>query len=351
MRRFSRTASSFSRARSLGSKAITSAALALLSAHSAAAGDEDPEARKHYQLGILAYGRGAYKDSLAELTVARELSHSYTILLNIGQVRAAMGDLVGAVEAYRQYLAEGGTHLSSAQRRSAESEITAFQARVASPVIDSDVAFSDVFVDSVHAGQTPLTLRVNPGNHDLRVSHKDYPEQQRRVTLAEGSHERVSFVLAPTKPPAASPPAASPPAANQPSATDGAAAPPPRVDLPPSPDTPAKQSPDTGRIIAWSAVGTLAAGAAVTGILALQSNHSLAELRNAAQPRDHSAMDSQSTKTRLFATVTDGLLLGAVGLGVWLTLDPHVFSSAKAASAPVLRLRAGLSEVSLRAEF
>jgi len=326
--------------------------LILLSAHSRAAGDADPEARKHYQQGILAYGRGAYKDSLAELTLARELSRSYTILLNIGQVRAAMGDLVGAVEAYRQYLAEGGTHLSSAQRHNAETEITAFQSRLASPVIDSDVAFSDVFVDSVHAGQTPLTLRVNPGNHDLRVSHKDYPEQQRRVTLAEGSRERLSFVLTPTKSPAASPPAT-----KQPSATDSAAAPataaepPPRTNLPPSPDTPAKESPDTDRIIAWSAVGTLAAGAAVTGILALQSNHSLAELRNAPQPRDHAAMDSQSTKTRLFATVTDGLLLGAVGLGVWLTLDPHAFSSAKAASAPVLRLRAGLSEVSLSGEF
>lgn len=333
----------FSRSFALRSTASLAFALCLASGPLANAQSADDRARQHYDHGVSLYQQGAFKEALSELTQARELSRSYTILLNIGQVRAAMNDFLGAIDAYRQYLNEGGSRLAAAQRKAVQNEINEFESRLATPVVASDVPFAEVFVDSVRIGQTPITLRLNPGDHDLKVAHQDHPAQQRHVVLAPGTHEPISFALrasdkeAPSVKPSPTGLSTTPTSASS------------SLPVPPPSAPPAKH--DSGRVIAWSAVGTLAAGAAVTGVWALFSNHSLAELRDESGTRDHSAMESQATKTRVLAILADGFAASAIGLGVWLTLDKDAFRSKKSGSVPRVQLQAGPGNVSLRARF
>lgn len=352
------------------STASLAVALCLATSSRAMAQDADVAARKHYEHGVALYQQGKFKESLSDLVQARELSRSYTILLNIGQVRAAMSDFLGAIEAYRQYLNEGGARLTAEQRKAVQGEINDFESRLATPVVASDVPFADVFVDSNRVGQTPIALRLNPGNHELKVVHKDHPAQQRRVALASGTRERIAFEL--RAPNQAAPVGQPGPGDSNPAPSSGPASPQSpssrTSSLAPSSSTPSSSSSpspssvgpvpsppvrkhDTGRTIAWSAVGTLAAGAAVTGVWALFSNHSLTELRDDPPPRDHSAMESQATKTRVLAILADGFAVSAIGLGVWLTLDKDAFRSTKSGSAPGLQLRAGPGNISLRARF
>lgn len=320
----------------------------------------DGEARAHYEHGAQLFQRGDFKGALSELSAARALTHSYTILANIGQVRAAMNDYLGAIESYRQYLNEGGARLSADERRDADAKIIEFESHLARPTVASDISTTEIFVDSVRAGQAPLTLRLNPGDHEIKAFHKDQPEQQRRITLGPGTRERITFTFS-SSAPVAVPPKPEPDGAGA-AAQPGVSPPPdaPAVggvikDQPPQLPQHLKETPpptDTGRVIAWAAVGTMAAGATVTGIWALFANHSLSNLRDAPQPRDHSAMESQATKTRVLATVTDGLLLGAAGLGAWLILDRNAFSSAnKTGNSGTLKLHAGMNAVSLSAQF
>lgn len=340
-------------------RVAASAAFAILvcRAPHARADVNDAEARAHYDRGAQLFQRGDYKGALSELSEARALTHSYTILANIGQVRAAMNDYLGAIESYRQYLNEGGARLSPTQRRDADAKIIEFESRLARPTVVSDMSSTEIFVDSVRSGQAPLTLRLNPGDHEIKAFHRDQPEQQRRLVLGSGTRERIAFtfsVSAPAPVPQNPDPDGARDAAEPAAVTPSDA---PVVEKGQPPQLPPKLNEvppptDTGRIIAWAAVGTLAAGATVTGIWALSANHSLSNLREGPEPRDRSAMESEATKTRVLATVSDGLWAGAAGLGVWLILDRSAFSSIKkTGSSKTLTLRAGLNAVSLSAQF
>ena len=69
---------------------------------SAAEPSNDPkvEAKAHFRRGIEAYEAHRLSEAAAEFRMAYELSPAYKVLYNIGQVSAALGDAVAAVNAY-----------------------------------------------------------------------------------------------------------------------------------------------------------------------------------------------------------------------------------------------------------
>jgi hypothetical protein len=82
--------------------------------------------------------------------------------------------------------------------------------------------------------------------------------------------------------------------------------------------------------VAWGVTGALAAGAAVTGVLALSESSTLDDELDvpAAKPGDSggkaSRIDSSASKVKTLAIVTDTLLVATViagGVSLWLTLD------------------------------
>ena len=104
--------------------------------------------------------------------------------------------------------------------------------------------------------------------------------------------------------------------------------------------------------------GAFAAGAAVTGALALSANSSLKNDRSDLDVSS-SEVDSKATKVRTLAVISDGLAVAAVlagGVSLWLTLGSSSNDSEPSGAQPKaattrLRVGLGLGGVSMNAAF
>lgn len=340
---------------------------ALLHGGHALGADPEREARDRYESAVKLYEEGAYDAALVELNRAAELRPSYKLFYNIGQVRFAMHDYAAAIDAYRQYLDKGGDKIPQTRRDQVQKELNTLAQRVAKLSIDVDVPGAEISVDDVVVGSAPLAgpLVVNSGIRRVTVRHPDYASQSRRVNLAGGVQERVSFALAnpaatvaPPAPPSAGtnePRAAQPPPAAVAAPPRGPSAPPKTTpDSPPSPEASAHSVPWLG----WVLTGAFAAGATVTGALALSANSTLKRDREGLEVSS-SEFDSQATKVRTLAVVTDTLAAAALVAGsvsLWLTLGSTKSGSesqqpAEKAARKPLELGIGLGGISMKAAF
>lgn len=321
---------------------------------------DEQEARQHYNKAVELYKRGEYATALTELLRTRELLKSYEVLYNIGQVRTLLNDPVGALQAYRQYLEEGAGGVSAAQREEVQNEIRSLEARVSSLYVDSDQAGAEIYVDGNLSGATPLPepLLLTAGTHTIEVRMPSGASQTRQLTLVGARPDRVAFNFGLAAKP--SDPAGVGPAGRSDASSPGGL----QLSGSVTPPTDHRRSwldSDTARWAAWTGTGVLAAGAVVTGIIALSANSRLADLRKQPEDtRDYPAMDSESRRTKTFAGVTDGLIVAAVltgGAALWLTLRTPDASgpthSANASTRPMrgIALDAGPSSIQLRGEF
>lgn len=341
------------------------ALFACLQSGIAHAEDADREARQRYENAVKLYEDGAYDASLVELNRAAELRPSYKLYYNIGQVRFAMHDYAAAMDAYRQYLEKGGDKVPAARREQLKKELETLAQRVAKLNIEADVSGAEVFIDDVSVGVTPLAapVVVNSGIRRIALRHPDYLPQVRRVNIAGGVQEKVSFVLvnggaanAAPAPATVSPPiSASPIAPSHPSAAPPSGASAKTVSVPAVSHSAADHS--SQRHIPWAGwalTGVFAAGATVTGVLALSANSKLSDDINRLS-LGSSEINSQASKVRTLAIVTDSLVAAAVvagGVSLWLTLssDRAAEVPEKTATKP-LRLGVGPSGLSLKGAF
>jgi hypothetical protein len=345
------------------------ALLTCLQVSVAGAEDADREARERYESAVKLYEDGAYDAALVELNRAAELRPSYKLYYNIGQVRFAMHDYAAASDAYRQYLEKGGDKVPPARREQLKKELDVLAQRVAKLNIETDVAGAEVFVDDVSVGITPLpsAVVVNSGIRRVTVRHPDYLPQVRRLNIAGGVQEKVSFALvnggatgvAPA-PVAATPATAPGPAAPAHASAPARAARPLTAPVKSAPvSAPSNSGPEHAGEqhvpwVGWAATGALVAGATVTGVLALSANSSLSRDRGQLSISS-SEVDSKASKVRTLAIVTDSLVAAAVlagGVSLWLTLSPGSSHEEpeKAGHTP-LALGVGPSGIRLKGAF
>ena len=340
---------------------------ALLHGGHALGADPEREARDRYESAVKLYEEGAYDAALVELNRAAELRPSYKLFYNIGQVRFAMHDYAAAIDAYRQYLDKGGDKIPQPRRDQVQKELNTLAQRVAKLSIDVDVPGAEISIDDVVVGSAPLAgpLVVNSGIRRVTVRHPDYASQSRRVNLAGGVQERVSFALAN---PGAT---VAPPAPPSSGTSEPHAAPPPpaAVTAPPrAPSAPLKTTADTQPSraasahsvpwLGWVLTGAFTVGAAVTGGLALSANSTHKRDRDRLDVSS-SEFDSQATKVRTLAVVTDTLAAAALVAGsvsLWLTLGSTKSGSespqpAEKAARKPLELGVGLGGISMKAAF
>jgi hypothetical protein len=342
---------------------------ALLQGGHALGADPEREARDRYESAVKLYEEGAYDAALVELNRAAELRPSYKLFYNIGQVRFAMHDYAAAIDAYRQYLDKGGDKIPPARRDQVQKELNTLVQRVAKLSIEVDVPGAEISVDDVVVGSAPLAgpLVVNSGIRRVTVRHPDYASQSRRINLVGGGQERVSFALA--NPSATVAPAAPPPSAGNPEPHPSQPAP-PAVSAPPrAPSAPPKTthesqpSPQANAHsvpwLGWVLTGAFAAGAAVTGGLALSANSTLKRDRDERLDKSSSEVASEATKVRTLAVVTDTLAAAALVAGsvsLWLTLGstksgPESQQMPDKAARKPLELGLGLGGISMKAAF
>ncbi|HEY6558122.1 MAG TPA: PEGA domain-containing protein [Polyangiaceae bacterium] len=274
------------------------------------AADPEVEARERFDRAVKMYDEGNYDAALVEFQRAAALRPSFKLFYNMGQVRVALNDPAAALEAYRQYLAQGSDKVPAARRAQVQEEMKRLEQRVARLSVETDVPGAEVAIDDVSIGKTPLPapVLVNSGSRRVQVRHPNYLPQSRVLSLAGGVQERATFRLAEAAPSAAPVPAASPA-----SRSDGTPATPP-VTL--------ENRGSSAVWIGWVVSGALAAGAAVTGVMALSENSDLEKRRDQfVKSRDD--FDSDAKRVRTLAIVSDGLgmaALAAGGVTLWLTL-------------------------------
>jgi hypothetical protein len=162
------------------------------------------EARERFARALELYEEGLLEQSLEEFRRAYEIAPALQVLYNLGQVYAALGRAVEAVDTLERYLAEGGASIPADRRAEVEAELRRQRPRIASVWVrvetppDVEAPRIDVLVDGTSRG-APGTepLRVTSGSVLLEVRAPGFEPFDVTLRLAGGVTETVTAVLRP----------------------------------------------------------------------------------------------------------------------------------------------------------
>ena len=292
--------------------------------------DAVEQAKEHFGRGVAFYKEGDLDGALAEFQKAYETRRDYRVLYNIGQVQAERHDHVAALQALREYLAEGGAEIESDRRASVQQSLQDLAKRVGTVTVTADVADADVVVDGVRVATVPLAqpLAVNAGIREITVRKAGVTAPARRLTVAGGDSLRVEFHLASSAGELAAP-------------TPGAAPAHPRI---------------RKRVwISYGVAAALGAAAATFGVLAHGADRDLsADLDRF--PGNRGQIDDDRSRLRSRARLTDGFAAGAlvaatVGTYFLLSGSSETESPAPAAPAAQISLLPSGAALSLSGSF
>lgn len=266
------------------------------------------EADKHFRHGVALFKETSYAAALVEFKRAYEIDPKFQVLYNIAKSHLELQDYASALQAFRQYLDEGGQKIAPPRRKAVEKDIEMLVGRVATITITTNEPGASVTVDDVVVGTTPLKdLTVSAGRRRVTATLTGRVPVTRVVDLAGGDRETLELEIAPLP---------------RPIERDKTPPPPPPSLVPP--------------VVAWSATGVLATCAVITGVLALGASSDLeAELERF--PADPNAIDSANGKAFGLGVATDVLIgasVVAAGISTYLTIDWALESDAAAATPP-----------------
>lgn len=258
-------------------------------------------AQEAYRQAVQLFDHEKYAEALAEFERAYTLAPSFRISYNIGLSHSALGDARAAVEAFGNYLREGGERIPAARRKQVEAEIARLSQQLAWLSIQVDEPSAEVTVDGVPLAKGPFSrqLQLNGGRHEIAVRGADGTLKTQSVTLTVGGEQRLHF-------PASGAAAGATSSAGTHSATPTAATP------------SARHVP----WVAWGVTGALGASVAVTGVLALGA-HADERASKAKQGVQRNELVAARDKVENLALATDILLVGtavAAGVSLYFTL-------------------------------
>jgi tetratricopeptide (TPR) repeat protein len=152
-------------------------------------------AKAHFRTGELYYDRGNYPAAAREFEEAYRLSARPEMLYNMGKSYDGVGDLRGALVAYRRFLAAVKT---SADHDFVERRTVELDRLVARLTIHSSVDGATVTLDGTKIGPTPLspdTLELNPGTHKIEIAAEGYATYRQAVKLERSQRGEMNAAL------------------------------------------------------------------------------------------------------------------------------------------------------------
>lgn len=268
-------------------------------------------ARAHFFRGVKYYEAGDFRWSLLEFRRAFELSQNYRILYNLARVSHELNQYADAIVAYEKYLRLGGNEIEAGRRAEVERDLDMLRARTARLQLTVNVDGAEIVVDNRAIGKSPLhePIAIDAGEHHLSVRLGGYELQEKRIVAAAGDALKEEIVL--RKATEAAP--AGPPSQARASLRTSPASSSPAADRPPAGKAP---------MITWIGTGVLAAGAGVTGGLALMEANHLAELRDSPRstPEERNAASVRSRRLALSADILSGAALAAGATALYFTI-------------------------------
>lgn len=301
---------------------------------------QQQEAATRFKKGLELFKDGDYQAALIEFRRANELAPNYNVLYNIGQVYFQLQDYPNALVSLERYLKEGGSAISASRRADVDRDIDKLKARVAHVEIVAAVPDAEVAIDDVVVGKTPLAkpIMVSAGRHKITLSKTGFTASTRVVEVASGDSPKVAIDPVEQK--------VAPPVGPVEPPKPGPVAPPVQDNPPPPPPAPPPRGAPIPGIVVTS---LLAAGAVVTGALALSASSTLKSDRG-SPGATHDQLTGDATKTTALAVACDVMTGGAIiALGVTLYVGlrnpaPTAGAStptAKAPTPPQIRLGVG----------
>ena len=242
------------------------------------------EAGTHFQRGTDEYNEGNYRLALVEMQRAYDLVPNYRVLYNLGQIHAQLGNFTKSQELLEQYLSEGGAEVPVARQEQVRKDLAALALKIGTLRMKVTEADAEVLVDDHTLGKSPLpsAVRIDAGDHRIRVEKEGYKSEIRTITLVGGEELLVEVKLDRLK-------------------FGGE-----------QPIVPQQHS-AIPMWVGWGVTAALGIGGGVTGALAIGSSHDLRDIRD--QPNaSASARDDAYDKTRTLGTVSTVLVIGA-GVG------------------------------------
>lgn len=153
------------------------------------------EARKHFDRGVQMYGSGELNQALAEFELAQQLQPHFAVLFNLGQVHAAMGHSVEAVDAYRRYVEQGDGRITSARRAQVETAILLHERRIGTLELHGDIEQVDIEVDGHAASHDAHSLRLTVGRHVVVARRQGYEPLVETIDVPAGGSTSVEVNL------------------------------------------------------------------------------------------------------------------------------------------------------------
>lgn len=216
------------------------------------------EARKAYGAAEKAYGAGKYSDAYDGFKKANDLIPSpfseYWMAMSLDKE----GKSADAYAAFKTFLADPHASKVGADKMSSAND--AFNKLKSTPAeVDFKTApvAATISVDGqAQMGETPMTVKIPPGDHKIEVSAPGYETQKMNLTVAPGEKQEQAVTLEAS---------ATPPAATAPAPAAAPAAPAPAPTPPPAP--PPKKS----MVPAYVTLGIAGAGLIVGGIFGVKA--------------------------------------------------------------------------------
>jgi len=165
----------------------------------------DPEVQKHFDLGNQLYEENRYGDALIEYDEAYRRSKNYKILFNRGQCLVMLRREPEAIEAFEQYLKDGGEEIASDRRTQVDQDLAKLRLRLGSIVLEGAPSDCEVTIDGRKIGTTPLAkpILVGVGTHELSVRPKKGLVYVKKIDVLGGASvtDKVEMPKEPPKPP------------------------------------------------------------------------------------------------------------------------------------------------------
>jgi hypothetical protein len=161
------------------------------------------EAKDDYGLGRILFENGDFAGALVKFQRAYDLSSDFRLLWNMGACEKNLRHYTRVLKLVDQYLHDGDTRISEAQRADAANVLNTVRALVGSIRLVVNEPGASVFLDDEPAGTTPLDapLLADLGDRRVRVSKPGFREQVlvQHVTGASESTVTVALVALPVQ--------------------------------------------------------------------------------------------------------------------------------------------------------
>lgn len=313
--------------------AFLSLSIAFASSPSMAAPDPKAQsasdAGRHFQRGVALFNEADYPGALAEFRRAYEIAPNAAVLYNIGQTHFQLRSYASALASFEKYLTDAGANAEHAKE--AQAAIETLRARVGKVDVTAPDG-AEIAVDDEVVGKAPLPPIVAAvGKRKITASKDGRQSPPRFVEIAAGEVVKTELKLGEDGP-----------------RTQGAVSP-----TTSPPDEPSKKN-DVLPIALWAGAGALAAGAIVTGIVALSASSDLGDEKD-RYPTSRTDLDDAKDRAQTFGLVTDilgGAAIVTAGVALYFTLKkPSSTSGALPPRTSGVRFRVGPTSAGIGGTF